>query len=232
MLQGALAGQRQTPESVDAATMSHLLRGRILKELEQILPRGGLKRQLEALAAALPKAPAPEKVEAEEAKVGSSPKPEEQSGNQILAAPAQVQAPPPVSAALASPAAVATLPTPQLEAAETPKPASRELEPQELERLVLAFAQLAEVKLVAAIRAGKIVCKRGGGMDITALSRLGPVALKLLRRSGELRSFYLAHDQGQFFMLPFGHDTIVVFASQALNVGTLFTTLKALKEEL
>lgn len=222
MLQGALAGQRQTPESVDAAAMGRLLRGRILRELEQTLPRGGLKRQIEALAATLPKVPAPEAI-SEEAKV--SPKPEEHS-TEPLAAPARAPETP------AAPA-VAVLPTPPLPMPQLEGAASPGLEPRELEALVLAFAQLAEVKLVAAIQpGGKIAAQRGGGMDMAALSRLGPVALKLLRRSGSLRSFYLAHARGQFFLLPFGRDTIVVFASPELNVGALFATLRALKEEL
>ena len=115
------------------------------------------------------------------------------------------------------------------------KPASPESEPlsqEMLEAAVLRLAQLEQVKFVAALRSdGEIASQRGSGIDVNALAQLGLVGLKLLRRSGPLRTFYLAHTQGQLFLLPFGNDTLTLVGTPELNVGAVFNTLNALKEE-
>lgn len=115
------------------------------------------------------------------------------------------------------------------------KPDSPESEPlsqEMLEAAVLRLAQLEQVKFVAALRSdGEIAAQRGSGIDVSALAQLGLVGLKLLRRSGPLRTFYLAHTQGQLFLLPFGNDTLTLVGTPELNVGAVFNTLNALKEE-
>ena len=111
-------------------------------------------------------------------------------------------------------------------------PASAPLSRETLEAAVLRLAQLEQVKFVAALRSdGEIASQRGSGIDVNALAQLGLVGLKLLRRSGPLRTFYLAHTQGQLFLLPFGNDTLTLVGTPELNVGAVFSTLNALKEE-
>lgn len=113
-------------------------------------------------------------------------------------------------------------------------PVKREpLSLDKLDQAVLRFAQLENVKLVAAVRAdGEVAISRGAGIELPALSRLGLMALKLLRRSGDLRSYYLAHTQGQLFLLSVGSDTLIVMGSAELNLGAVFTTFSTLKEEI
>ena len=101
-----------------------------------------------------------------------------------------------------------------------------------LNDVVLAFAQLDNVKLVAAFtQTGKSVVSRGGGFDLAALSRLSGMALTLLGKSGALRSYYLAHSEGQLFLFPHGGYTLMVIGNAELNLGLVFTTLQKLKEE-
>lgn len=169
-------------------------------------------------------------------------------------APGEVRKPEPVqnvpSAVLEVPTEPFDLPTEFLHLAEadaqpatpesvtptaTPKPvvpARAPLSQEQLEAAVLRFAQLEHVKFVAALRAdGDVAAKRGSGMDVGALAQLGLIGLKLLRRSGPLRTYYLAHTQGQLFLLPFGEDTLALVGAPELNVGAVFNTLTRLKEE-
>jgi hypothetical protein len=104
---------------------------------------------------------------------------------------------------------------------------------QQLEKAVLHFAQIDHTKLVAAVRFnGEISVSRGTGVDLSTLSRLGLLGLRLLGRSGQLHSYYLAHTQGQLFLFPLENDTIVIVGSPELNLGAVFTGLTLLKEEL
>jgi hypothetical protein len=103
----------------------------------------------------------------------------------------------------------------------------------QLESIVMRFAQVEHAKLIAAVREnGTIVTSRGAGVDLNSLSRFGLMGLRLLERSGELRSYYLAHSQGQLFLFCFGKDTVIMLGSSDINVGTVFATLSSVKESL
>ena len=120
---------------------------------------------------------------------------------------------------------------------EAPEPKVLEPAPflsqDQLEAAVLRFAQLEGVKFVAALRPdGEVAAQRGSGMDVAALAQLGLVWLKLLRRSGPLRTYYLAHTRAQLFLLPLGGDTLTLVGTPELNVGAIFNTFTSLKEEL
>ena len=111
-------------------------------------------------------------------------------------------------------------------------PLQRPLSQTQLEDAVLRLAQLEQVKFVAALRSnGAVVAQRGGGIDVSTLAELGLVGLKLLRRSGQLRAYYLAHTRGQLFLLPLAGDTLALVGTPELNVGAVFRTFTALKEE-
>lgn len=103
----------------------------------------------------------------------------------------------------------------------------------QLEAIVMRFAQVEHAKLIAAVREnGTIVTSRGAGVDLNSLSRFGLMGLRLLERSGELRSYYLAHSRGQLFLFCFGKDTVIMLGSSDINVGTVFATLSSVKESL
>lgn len=103
----------------------------------------------------------------------------------------------------------------------------------QLESIVMRFAQVEHAKLIAAVREnGTIVTSRGAGVDLNSLARFGLMGLRLLERSGELRSYYLAHSQGQLFLFCFGKDTVIMLGSRDINVGTVFATLSSVKESL
>jgi hypothetical protein len=101
----------------------------------------------------------------------------------------------------------------------------------QLENIVMRFAQVEHARLVAAVREnGTIVTSRGAGVDLNSLSRFGLMGLRLLERSGHLRSYYLSHTQGQLFLFCFGRDTVIMLGSSDINVGTVFATLTSLKD--
>ena len=128
---------------------------------------------------------------------------------------------------------VPVVPQEPLEDAAASSPTSVTPSQEQLEGAVLRLAQLEQVKFVAALRAGgEVATQRGSGIDVDALAQLGLVGLKLLRRSGPLRAYYLAHTCGQLFLLPFGEDTLALIGTPELNVGAVFNTFTVLKEEL
>ena len=107
------------------------------------------------------------------------------------------------------------------------------LDKSKLEEIVMQFAQLEHVKLVAAIRQkGEVVVSRGSGIDLEMFSRVGLMGLKLLQRGGSLSSYYLSHSSGQLFLLVFGQDIVVVMGTSELNVGAIFANMSTVKEKL
>ncbi|UCH26783.1 MAG: hypothetical protein JSV66_03805 [Trueperaceae bacterium] len=131
-----------------------------------------------------------------------------------------------------------TSPNPIPESLETtvriaPKPDRAGHSEQQLEQAVLHFAQIDHTKLVAAVRFnGDIAVSRGTGVDLSTLSRLGLLGLRISGKSGRPNSYYLAHTQGQLFLFPLGNDTIFIVGTPELNLGAVFTGLTSLKEEL
>lgn len=102
-----------------------------------------------------------------------------------------------------------------------------------LGELVLHFAQLEHVRLVMGTRLdGRIVLTRGSAEDTEAIARLGTLGLKLLSRSGHIRSYYLAHSQSQLFLFPVGDFAVTVIGSHELNLGEVFSTLSLLEEDV
>ena len=102
-----------------------------------------------------------------------------------------------------------------------------------LDETILQFAQLEHVRMVAALlENGKVASSRGDGFDLETLSRLGTLGLKLLSRSGELRSYYLAFKEGQLFFFPLQGYTLCIIGTTELNLGLVFATLQKLKEDV
>jgi hypothetical protein len=118
------------------------------------------------------------------------------------------------------------------------KPLATEYNPEELAKMLVKFAQLENVKVVAAVKAnGEISMARGSGFDLDALSRLGSLGLKLLGRSRTIRSYYLSHSRYQLFMFPLASNTpasqtLIVVGSSEVNVGEVFSVRSHLEEDL
>jgi hypothetical protein len=169
---------------------------------------------------------------AESAAPAALPTPVQQAGAASAplpaAAPGLTQTPGrPVPSPPAAPVAVLAKPLPV-----RPREA-KPLDPRAQDRLLVAFAQLEDVRMVALLgRQGEVLASRGTGFELPALSRLGTLALALLERSGELRSFYLAQPRGQLFLFPFPGALLLVIGSAEVNLGQVFATLQKLKEDL
>lgn len=126
--------------------------------------------------------------------------------------------------------------SPQTSQEQPPSKTKKVYEPLDestLETMVLKFAQIEQVTQIAAMRQrGQVVVSRGDGINLEQLSRLGLMAIRLLERSGQLRSYYLSHSSGQIFLLPLGQDIVVVVGTPALNVGEIFSNHTALVKTL
>lgn len=215
VLDTVLATEHEDAEQISGARMSELLLGPIYRELRGALPRLGLKRQLRGLAGRIREARNFDDVRLQGLVTFDPP------------APSTPPQPVPGAPAVATPqVAVAVL--------EAEQEAERHtLSAEALSHIVLTFAQLDAVKLVTAIRShGEIVSSRGSAPNLDGLFRYGPTALRLLGRQRRVRSYYLSHTQGQLFLLPFEDDTVILIGTLELNLGTVFTTLSKLKEEL
>jgi hypothetical protein len=109
---------------------------------------------------------------------------------------------------------------------------AQELDPETLAKMLVKFAQLENVKVVAAMRPnGEISMARGSGFDLDALSRIGSLGLKLLSRGRSIRSYYLSNSRYQLFMFPLASHTLIVVGSSEVNVGEVFSILSHLKSQ-
>lgn len=259
MLESGLQQRGLTADNIAEREMRRLLLGPIFRELEHILPRAGLKRNLQVLAASLKEVTnrnktSSDKQQRREPAMTDHAAPDraretgepqdarapitsllnaieaEQHEQQLISSSVGA-----ASSAPSAPGFVATEPQAPRQEARPVRPAQqtkKDLSQEQLEQTVLRFAQLEHVKLVAAFGGGTIRASRGSGLDLTALARLGNMSLNLLGRSGKLRSYYLAVPQGQLFLFPCQQFTFAVYGSSTLNIGAVFTLFATLEEEL
>jgi hypothetical protein len=262
VLEEALKTANDTPDTVSVAVMQALLTGYVRFELEQMLPREGLQGQLEQLSARLVRVQDTTSETAVVAETAASASDVTNDTNRAAAdlaeftrtASAVKKAPADAGTATAHTEQASSKPNrgnlpvamwkdqfavankaarlkgiTMADSTET----KQTLSEAQLESIVMRFAQVEHAKLIAAVREnGTIVTSRGAGVDLNSLSRFGLMGLRLLERSGELRSYYLAHSQGQLFLFCFGKDTVIMLGSSDINVGTVFATLSSVKESL
>jgi hypothetical protein len=116
--------------------------------------------------------------------------------------------------------------------------AQSEYDPEVLAAMLVKFAQLDNVKVVAAVKpTGDISMSRGSGFDVDALSRLGSLGIKLLSRGRTIRSYYLSQSRYQLFLFPLYTNTslsqtLIVVGSSDVNVGDVFSVRSQLQEDL
>lgn len=208
VLSDAMADAGVDPSRIHARQMRALLLGPVLDELSLLLPRSGLERRLDELAAGLMDDAPP--VQPISAAVKSPP---------TRLASAQV--------ARARTARVVTGVRTQV---RPPRPASA----TELQQAVLQMAAIDSITLVAAVRqSGQVEFSRGSG-DVDSLARLGMLALSLLKKNGPLRMFYLALEDSGLLLFPYGSDALLLTGKADLNVGAVVTAFDDLvrnKEE-
>lgn len=197
LLDKTLADAGLTPARVRVVQMQELLTGPVLDELDRILPRSGLVRNLQAIASEL---------------------------TALAAEPLPPAADPPARDRSAS-AEVARVRTAQvITGVRTELSRSQVNSPERLQSAVLALAAIDNVTLVAGVRSsGHTEFSRGAG-DVTSLARYGMLALSLLTRSGSLRLFYLALEDSSLLLFPWGSDALLLTGKPQLNVGAVVTT--------
>ncbi len=193
------------PATVSASQMRTLLLGPVQFELEQILPRRMLQRDLGALAERLALLPQPP------------------------------QSPALSTSSRVTPAQIAKIRTARvISGVRVKPPVQQENSDAELQEAVLKLAMIAEVTLVAAVRRNfEPVFWRGQG-DVVQLARYGGLAMQLLIRSSPLKMFYVAKEDSMLILFPWGSDTLLLAAGSEVNIGAVvaaFTDIAKAKEE-
>ncbi len=102
----------------------------------------------------------------------------------------------------------------------------------DLEELLQVFALVEGTKAVAIVHSnGKLVNSRGKGYDLDSLAKLSNMALRLLKKSGDIRSYHLFVDNSQLFLFPVAEYMIVVIGSEEINFGEIVSAFAAFEEE-
>lgn len=220
LLDKSLADAGLTPARVRPVQMKELLAGPVLDELQAILPRSGLLRNLEAITA---------DIDAMAAEAMPQP-----------AIPGESMLQPAIPAARSATVRQASADVARARTAQVITGVRTELTRQQVnsaERLqsaVLTLAAIDNVTMVAAVRSsGQTEFSRGAG-DIRTLSRFGMLALSLLTRSGSLKMFFLALEDSSLLLFPWGSDALLLVGRPQLNVGavvTAFNDIVLSKEE-
>ena len=250
-LRNALKSEGLTPDNVSVSQMINILKSSIFKEFQLVLPADGLKKNLSQLMSELKtlgkkrskSAPASDEQSVSETDKDETPKETNQEKDMFKSTLPEFWFEDPEDKANESENNKVKVLTKEKEESpslnknsnspiETPVVVSDPLDKSHLEEIVLHFAQLENVKLVAALRQkGEVVVSRGSGIDLGMFSRVGIVGLRLLQKGGSLKSYYLSHACGQLFLLAFGQDIILVLGSSELNLGEVFANASALKEK-
>jgi len=103
----------------------------------------------------------------------------------------------------------------------------------DLEELLQVFTLVEGTRAVAIVRSdGKLINSRGKGFDINSLAKLSNMALKLLKKSGDIRSYHLLVNDSQLFLFPVAEHMIVVIGSEELNFGEIVSAFAAFEEEI
>ncbi len=229
VLDKALKEQGHTRNSVSGDQMRRILVGPIATELKGILPKEGVERSLQQIIKSLRQQQAATRAVSGDSLSSDSDGRSQQPAVAVIEPDSHE--PDIISGQSSAPATEAVLSKSQAQPA--PRQALQVTSEAQLDKVVLAFAQVEHAKMVAAVRAnGMVISSRGSGYDVDAVARLGIMGLKLLGRKGVIRSYYLLHSQAQLFLFPLGEYAVIMIGTSELNLGEVFATLSTLEEEL
>ncbi len=207
VLEKALKHKGFTPETISQQQMRDILVGPVLKELQLILPSDGVKRTIQQITRLLESnKKAESKVEANPLDVESIEEPEQDFKLLNDAEDAELK--------------------PLMEMR------NKDVSPEELEALLIEFAQLEHIQtvLTADRKKGEVLSSRGSSFDLVSLSRLANMSLMLLERNGVVHSYHLEHSRYHLFLVPLAGFVMIIVGTAELNVGEVFAKLSALKE--
>lgn len=225
VLEKALKHKGFTSETISQQQMRDILIGPVLKELQLILPSEGVKRTVKQITQLL-----------ESAKVQPL---EIDDSSAVSATPSSVESTPENGFQQIDEFYEEDLgdekPANDLDQARLSPMGSlarAELAAEELEAIVVKFAQLEHIQLVLTAKRqnGEVLSARGNGFDLDSLSRLANMSLTLLERNGVVKSYHLEHSRYHLFLVPLGSMVMIIIATAELNVGEIYTKLSALKE--
>jgi hypothetical protein len=218
VLQRAVTASGLDPDVVDARSMSRLLRGRVRRTLERTLPRAGVRRHLAdldariaRLDAARPAVPPPPPT--------PTPTPTPIEVPETAPPPARPAAAPPAPAIPPAPATPPSTPAPRAAPALPPETM--------LERL----GRLDAVRQWIWLPDGDRPVARGPGPEAERARRLLAPIVTVLGRSGGVRSVHVQHGHGHVLVGRADGATFAVAADLDVNLGAVYATFRALKEE-
>jgi hypothetical protein len=217
MLDDALVGRQRTPEDVSADEMAEVLLGTIYQDLSEVLPRAGLRRELERLVRDL----------------------DTLDGAAVFEPGAATAATEPGAASVASESSTAgSHPTGHAPAGVADRAVRREPGlasvslPSDPGRVLAALAVLDGVDGVAVFDArGGVVSVRGDVSEAEALGRVIAAGGRLLQRHGDLRTICVTTSAGVIVTVPVPPRWLAVTGAPDLNLGAIYAALAALEEE-
>ena len=234
VLDKALKSKGHTISTVTKEQMHEVLVGPVFKELELILPSDGVKRTIQHITRILA-----EEASDESTKRSQDATPFEQS-NLI-----PVEQSPEESDNLdslisdlpvdeANPTVTQTQAPFQLLENKAPTAIKVDFSLEDVEAGLLAFAQLEHIQTVLSVKTenGEVVSSRGSGFDLSSLSRLANMSLKLLEHRGAVRSYHLDHRRHHLFLIPLGQYLMIVVGANQLNVGEVFSKVTTMRASL
>ncbi|MCA9837843.1 MAG: hypothetical protein KC422_13075 [Trueperaceae bacterium] len=210
VLEKALKHKGFSPETVSQQQMRDILVGPVLKELQLILPSDGVKRTIKQITKLL-----------DASKVANPDKTEDS-----LSEPEEFK--------LLNDDVEDKLEEPEAELKPLMEAPKKEIGAEELEALLLDFAQLEHIQTVLTVdrKNGEVISSRGSNFDLGSLSRLANMSLMLLEKNGTVHSYHLEHSRYHLFLVPVAGFVMIIVGTAELNVGEIFAKLSAFKEGL
>lgn len=211
LLDQALRGAGLDPDRLEAGDARRLLRGRLRRDLEAILPRFGLRRELARLDQRVMRLARTATPPPRDAAPAATP-PREASA-EAAAAPSRASA--------AAPAGPTPLrpPTP----ARQPAPHRGDV--------VRAVAERHGVRGVVHLQDGRVRDARGRDVDPQRVATLARAVDARLSRHGAVRSWHVHTSAGHVLACTGNDQVLLVHGRERLNLGAIHATALALEEE-
>lgn len=261
ILARGLASAGTTPDTVDARTMSRLLRGTIRRDLERTLPRRGLRRSLKALDADVrtqggapaggrppaaegggrPTSPDPDDTAFAHREVVWQLEPADVASDEARRRVFPIATdPPPVPRPASTPAGPQPAAAPSGTAAHpvaTPPVAPASTPPPTRTRttppapILARLAERDDVRQWVWVAPAHPPEGRGRGPDPARVAGALGPITRVLGRHGTLRGLHVQHGTGHVLVAFDGNAALAVAGADTLNLGAIRATFRALEEE-